>query len=514
MTSTTAISSQNRLAQSTNGRSETDSTQGQDFIAALNKLAYASLSAAAVPFDTSVPDTSWTAPTDDAGPEPENTDREPDRVREPKDNDIPAETAERRPVPEEAHPDDSAPKADAGRETAERPVTATSDEAVASSDATEAAASLPTPVEQPAPQATAARQGVERPVANAAQTQPAQPANAEAPESKQSGAQAANRGTNTAQTQITAQVTDGDGDRLPQIGHTLTSRSAIVAQSDTAKTGAPADASAKNTPAEAAAASLLTGTAQPNGQAAKAKGQAKTGNKGAAGNAATANGAQNAAAHGNQAAAAQAQSAASPPLQQPKLAATTAGTGDGLTTGAPQSGSARSEPFTLAGTGSTASQFSPRGAAPTQATKSPPPVPARFITNQVAVQIQKAFGDGGDRISIQLKPAELGRVEVHLNVGKDGHVAAVITADRADTLDLLQRDARILQNALQDAGLQADGNSLSFELKSQDQAFTPSSGGSTGSGMADDGGLPGATDATAALARQNIIAQDRIDIRV
>ena len=48
-------------------------------------------------------------------------------------------------------------------------------------------------------------------------------------------------------------------------------------------------------------------------------------------------------------------------------------------------------------------------------------------------------------------------------------MAAVITADRADTLDLLQRDARILQNALQDAGLQADGNSLSFELKGQDR---------------------------------------------
>jgi flagellar hook-length control protein FliK len=525
MTSTAAISTQNRLAQSTSGRSDTDSTQGQDFIAALNQLAYASLSAAAVPLDTSIPDTtSRTRPTDDTAPEPEpeHTDREAGRTREPKDNDIPAGAAERQPIRDEARPDDSTPKAGAERETTERPAAATSDEAAATSneaaaplDIEEAAASLPTPFEQRSPQVAAAKQGAERPAANAAQTQPAQPANAEASESKQPGPQTTGRGPNTAQTQITAQVTDsGDGDRLPQISHTLSSRSAIVAQSDTAKTGATADAAAKNIPANAAAASLLTGAAQPNGQAAKAKGQGKAGNNGTPGNAAAANGTQNAAAQGNQAAAAQAQSAAALSLQQPKLAATTAGTDDGLGAGAPQTGSAKSEPFMLSGTGPTASQFSPRGAAPAQAAKSPPPVPARFITNQVAVQIQKAFGDGGDRISIQLKPAELGRVEVHLNVGKDGHVAAVITADRSDTLDLLQRDARILQNALQDAGLQADGNSLSFELKSQDQAFTPSSGGAAGGGVADDGTLPSATEATAALARQNIIAQDRIDIRV
>jgi flagellar hook-length control protein FliK len=543
MTSTAAISSQNRLAQSTNGRSDTDSTQGQDFIAALNRLAYASLSAAALPLDTSVPDTSRTPPTDDSAPEPEHTDREAGRIREPKDNDIPADAAERHPVRDEARPDDSTPRAGVEREATERPAataatsneatatsneaTATSNEAVATSnksaapsDIEEAATSLPTPFEQRGPQVAAAKQGAERPAANAAQTQPAQPANAEASDSKQPGPQATGRGPNTAQTQITAQVTDsGDGDRLPQIGHTLSSRSAIVAQSDTAKTGAPADAAAKNIPADAATASLLTGAAQPNGQAAKAKGQGKAANNGTPGNATATNGTQNAAAQGNQAqgnqaAAAQAQSAAGLPLQQAKLAATAAGTDDGLSAGAPQTGSAKSEPFTLAGTGPTASQFSPRGAAPAQAAKSPPPVPARFITNQVAVQIQKAFGDGGDRISIQLKPAELGRVEVHLTVGKEGHVAAVVTADRADTLDLLQRDARILQNALQDAGLQADGNSLSFELKSQDQAFTPSSGGAAGGGVADDGTLPGAAEATAALARQNIIAQDRIDIRV
>jgi flagellar hook-length control protein FliK len=530
MTSTAAISSQNRLAQSASGRPDSDPAQSQDFVAALNRLAYASLSAAAVPFDTTIPDTtapdtSRTAPDGDTDPAPEQADRAAGRAREPKDrepkdNDIAAGTPEGRPVHDEALSADRAPEAGTDQKAAEHPVADTPNEASpppdAAKEAVEAvAASQPTPFEQRGLQTTTAKQTAQQPAANTPQAQTAQPADSAAPETKQPGTQAPGRSANADQTQITAQVTDGgDGDRLPQIGHTLSSRSALVAQSDPARTGAPTDAAAKNTPSDATAASLLTGAAQPNGQAAKAKGQAKAGNGTAAANAA-ANGAQNGGASANQAAAANAQPAALSQQQQQQLAATTAGTGeDGLTTGTSQTGSARTEPFTLAGP-ETTSQFGARGTASTQAAKPPTPVPARFITNQVAVQIQKAFGDGGDRISIQLRPAELGRVEVRLDVGKEGRVSAVITADRSDTLDLLQRDARILQHALQDAGLQADSNSLSFELKNQEQAFTPSSGGS-GGGTSDsgDGGLPGASEAAATFARPNIIAQDRIDIRV
>ena len=512
MTSTATISTHNRMAQSTGGRSDTHPAQSQDFIAALNRLAYASLSAAAVPFDITIPDT--TAPdaartesADDAGPAPDQAGRAP----EPRDRDISADAPEGRSARDEA-PSADDQEADTTRDAAERPATGPGSETPPSPEA--AATVLPTPIDPRGQQPAAARQAAAQPSANATHIQAVQPADAETPDVKQPGTQAAHRGTNTAQSQITAQVTDG-GDHLPQIGHTLSSRAAVVAQSDAAKAGAPADAAAKNTPTDATAASLLSGAAQPNGQAAKAKGQTKTGNGGSAANAANANGAQggtqNGAAAGNQAAAANAQAAAQS-LQQPKLAA--AGTGDALTAGTSQTGSARSEPFTLAGPGSTASQFSPRGAAPTQVAKPPAPVPARFIANQVAVQIQKAFGAGGDRISIQLKPAELGRVEVRLDVGKEGRVSAVITADRADTLDLLQRDARILQNALQDAGLQTDGNSLSFQLKSQDQAFNQSNGAAGGASDSGDGGLPGAAEAAGAFTPQNIISQDRIDIRV
>jgi flagellar hook-length control protein FliK len=95
---------------------------------------------------------------------------------------------------------------------------------------------------------------------------------------------------------------------------------------------------------------------------------------------------------------------------------------------------------------------------------------------QVAVHIARTFEEGVRRLEIKLSPAELGRVEVKLDVGHDGRVQAVVAADRQDTLDLLQRDARTLERALQDAGIRADSGSLSFTLRQQDQQAWPGSG--------------------------------------
>ena len=87
------------------------------------------------------------------------------------------------------------------------------------------------------------------------------------------------------------------------------------------------------------------------------------------------------------------------------------------------------------------------------------------VVKQVAVQISRAVQDGNNRISIRLNPAELGRVSIKLEVGHDNRVIAVISAERPETLDLLQRDARTLERALQEAGLRTDSGSLSFDLQ-------------------------------------------------
>ncbi len=88
-----------------------------------------------------------------------------------------------------------------------------------------------------------------------------------------------------------------------------------------------------------------------------------------------------------------------------------------------------------------------------------------FVNTQVAVHITRAAAEGLDRIIIQLQPESLGKVDVKLEIGNDGRLTAVILAERTDTLDMLQRDARGLERALQEAGLKTDSGSLSFHLR-------------------------------------------------
>ena len=142
----------------------------------------------------------------------------------------------------------------------------------------------------------------------------------------------------------------------------------------------------------------------------------------------------------------------------------------------------------------------PTGQAPRAA---PPPA------MQVAVQVAQAVEDGVRRLEVKLHPAELGRVEVKLDVGHDGRVLAVVAADRQDTLDMLQKDARSLERALQDAGIRADSGSLSFTLRQQDQqARSGSMGGRSASRYGEPGDDAPAAAIEAARPRLNLRALD------
>jgi len=93
-------------------------------------------------------------------------------------------------------------------------------------------------------------------------------------------------------------------------------------------------------------------------------------------------------------------------------------------------------------------------------------------TQMVAATLQKGAASGEAKsIRIQLDPPELGRVEVRMEFGKDKTVKAVLTAEKPETFMMLQRDAQLLERALQEAGLEADGNSLSFELAQDNEGF-------------------------------------------
>ena len=86
-------------------------------------------------------------------------------------------------------------------------------------------------------------------------------------------------------------------------------------------------------------------------------------------------------------------------------------------------------------------------------------------TEQIAMQISRAADQNVDRLSVQLKPAELGKVTIDLEIGPDNRLIAVISAERSETLDLLQRDARSLEKALNEAGVKTDSGSLEFNLQ-------------------------------------------------
>ncbi|MBL4691829.1 MAG: flagellar hook-length control protein FliK [Magnetovibrio sp.] len=88
-------------------------------------------------------------------------------------------------------------------------------------------------------------------------------------------------------------------------------------------------------------------------------------------------------------------------------------------------------------------------------------------TEQVKVQIAKAISDGVDQIRIQLKPAHLGRIDIQLEMSQDGRVAAVISADSKDTMDMLKQDSQELERALREAGLNLNSGDLSFSMRGE-----------------------------------------------
>ena len=133
---------------------------------------------------------------------------------------------------------------------------------------------------------------------------------------------------------------------------------------------------------------------------------------------------------------------------------------------------------------------------------------------QVVLHLRRAVAEGIDRLSVQMKPAALGRVDIQMEVGFDGRVQAVISAERVETLQLLQRDARALTTAFNDAGLQADSGSLSFNLRGQSGDQSGNTGGMQADG-AQDAPSGDDVDADEALIPITVTLGDgRVDIKV
>lgn len=88
----------------------------------------------------------------------------------------------------------------------------------------------------------------------------------------------------------------------------------------------------------------------------------------------------------------------------------------------------------------------------------------------VPVEIGARALAGNKRFDIRLDPAELGRIDVRLEISDKGDVSARLTVDRVETLHMLQRDARTLERAFEQAGLKPSEGGIDMSLRdSSDQ---------------------------------------------
>ncbi|WP_296512386.1 flagellar hook-length control protein FliK [Rhodopseudomonas sp.] len=92
---------------------------------------------------------------------------------------------------------------------------------------------------------------------------------------------------------------------------------------------------------------------------------------------------------------------------------------------------------------------------------------APVALQDLAVTIAATAQSGKSRFEIRLDPAELGRIDVRIDVDRHGQVTSHLTVERPETLAMLRQDSPQLQRALDDAGLKTGDSGLQFSLRDQ-----------------------------------------------
>ncbi|XYD07328.1 flagellar hook-length control protein FliK [Methylobacterium sp. NMS12] len=119
-------------------------------------------------------------------------------------------------------------------------------------------------------------------------------------------------------------------------------------------------------------------------------------------------------------------------------------------------------------------------AAPAQtaaSVRTDPPIPI----GQVPMTIGLRSLRGSNEFQIRLDPAELGRIDVKLEIDKaHGRVMTHLVVDRPETLALLQRDSGQLQQALSQAGFDPSAGGINLSLRGDGSAQNGGSGGQPG----------------------------------
>jgi flagellar hook-length control protein FliK len=92
-----------------------------------------------------------------------------------------------------------------------------------------------------------------------------------------------------------------------------------------------------------------------------------------------------------------------------------------------------------------------------------PRIPAAHLS-MMAATMARRLENGNREFTMRLDPAELGQVDVKLEMLPGRKVRAVISAEKPEGLAELQRSARDLERALNDAGLDLSEEGISFSL--------------------------------------------------
>ena len=137
------------------------------------------------------------------------------------------------------------------------------------------------------------------------------------------------------------------------------------------------------------------------------------------------------------------------------------------------------------GSSSTGAALSGQGSGTGGATPSNPAHPALAQAPSAAVQVYVRFVERFDgraqQFNIRLDPAELGRVDVRLEIGADQKGHAVLAAHDSAALSDLIRGSKALEQALASSGVDLAEGGLRFELSEDRQERSGSGGAQTGS---------------------------------
>ncbi|MDQ7018482.1 MAG: flagellar hook-length control protein FliK [Robiginitomaculum sp.] len=120
----------------------------------------------------------------------------------------------------------------------------------------------------------------------------------------------------------------------------------------------------------------------------------------------------------------------------------------------------------------------------TNATSHTPPRLDQASLAGFAANMAQRMQGGGTRFEIRLDPAELGKVQVKLEVSADNRVEAVLSSHRPEVLADLQRGADALRRALSDMGFDLGADGLSFSLEQGTGGFGADQDASGASGLA------------------------------